>query len=493
MATDLLKNLDDLKGIWTMGGAAMEKTPQTWRDAIKETEWHDLALLALAGQAISFTLRPIPARDLSRIPPLPPLTYPTPPEPAREIIQVLLRTVKVTDNQMTNVIKLLAARGYAVNPIDYLPKNYEQLPEWYHPWEAWFTDDQSLSNRGGSARSSDDASSQPRELDANNWDQWLPSERRQAWLGLRRQQPAVARELFAEKRHAMTAEERFRFLMLLNDDLSADDQLFLEPMLSDRSSKVKQLVTQYLARLGASPCLADDCIEFASYFSVANTDLNGSVKITANPLKTPAQKKRRSLLSSQLSLQSFAVGLKLDSEEALVNSWEHVDPQASEEFVRMVSSSGNDRSIALLARRIESLDGISADALRLLFGRLSSESRRELLPRVLKNDDASFEATIMCCGDMLGEISYREISSTLALKELLKLCRDEKETNPMQRDKLRHGLFSLGLLVDRNAAAETIELFTSIGLFASDPLLSVLKLNTSLPLNDCFSKGVDCE
>ncbi len=159
----------------------------------------------------------------------------------------------------------------------------------------------------------------------------------------------------------------------------------------------------------------------------------------------------------------------------------------------MVSSSGNDKSIALLARRLESLDGISSDALRQLFQRLSPESRRELLPRVLKNDDSSFEATLMCCGNMLGELSYKEISSTLALKELLKLCRDEKENNPMQRDKLRHGLFTLGLLADRNAAAETIELFTSAGLFPSDPLLSVLKLNTCLPLSDVFSKGVDCE
>ncbi len=240
METNLLKHLDDLKGIWTMGGAAMEKAPLPWRDAISETDRHDLALLALAGQAISFAIRPIPTKDLTRIPPLPPLTHPTPPEPAREIIQVLQRTVKVTDHQMTNVIKLLAARGYAVNPIDYLPKNYEHLPEFYHPWEAWLNDDQSLPTKGFSERSSGDAFSQPQDLDSDNWDQWLPSERRQAWLDLRRRQPAAARELFAEKRLALTAEERLRFLMLLNDDLSADDQPFLEPMLTDRSSKVKQ-------------------------------------------------------------------------------------------------------------------------------------------------------------------------------------------------------------------------------------------------------------
>lgn len=481
MTTDLLKNLDDLKGVWIIGGLAQEKSPIAWREAVQHLDHPELGILAIAGQAISFAMKPLPARELVATPTLPKLRLPSPPEPARQVIRYLLRVVKLNEVQMAGVIRLLAARGYAVNPIDYMPRSFAQLPDLYAPWEAWQRAEVTISQQYPTISDA--------EINLENWDSWLPPERRMALMQLRKKDPGAVRELLAVKLATLTAEERFRLLELLAENLSADDQSFLETLIQDRSSKVKQLSQQYLARLGAASCLDEEGNEFVNFFSITNTDLDGSVKVTANTLKTPAQKKRRAILAAKISLQSFAAALKLSCDDQVVSGWDHVDPQASDEFVRIVASTGSEKSVALLARRIESLDGISAESLQMLFERLSPQSRRELLPRVLNNDEASFSATLMCCGDMLGEIPWKLLGSTLAFKELRKISQDESTVNVVKREKLRQGLYALGLLADRVAAEEILKIFTETNLFASDPLLSVLKLNTCLPNNDCVPRG----
>ncbi|MCU0720073.1 MAG: DUF5691 domain-containing protein [Pirellula sp.] len=481
MTTDLLKSIDDLKGIWIIGSSALDKSPVAWKEAVQHLEHPELGLLTLAGQAISFAMKPLPARELVAVPTLPRLRLPSPPEPARQVIRHLLRVVKLNEAQMAGVIRLLAARGYAVNPMDYMPRSFAQWPDLYAPWEAW--------ERAELANSQQSSSINNAEINSENWDQLSPAERRMALMQLRQQNPSVARELLAEKIASLPAEERFRLLELLVVNLSGDDQSFLETLVQDRSSKVKQLSQQYLARLGAAPCLDDDNSEFVNFYSINNTDLNGSVKIAANALKTPAQKKRRAVLAAKISLHSFAAGLKLSSDDQLVTGWDHVDPQASDEFVRIVASTGSEKAVALLAKRIESLDGISAESLQMLFERLRPQSRRELLPRILSNDEASFGATLMCCGDMLGEIPWKQLGPTLAFKELLKISHEEFSANVVKREKLRQGLYALGLIADRIAAEEVLKIFTANNFFASDPLLSVLKLNTCLPYNDCLPPG----
>ncbi len=58
MTVDLLKQLDNLKGCWMMGGSALEKSLPSWRQAVQDDAFPDLALVALAGQAMQFALQP---------------------------------------------------------------------------------------------------------------------------------------------------------------------------------------------------------------------------------------------------------------------------------------------------------------------------------------------------------------------------------------------------------------------------------------------------
>jgi hypothetical protein len=273
-----------------------------------------------------------------------------------------------------------------------------------------------------------------------------------------------------------------RMVELLAEGLSQEDRLLLEGFRKDRSGKVVQLVQKFLGRIGAAEDDADELAEYADFFSVAKRRLRGGYKITANKLKTKSQRKRRSELALKLSLQSFAQVLQLAHVADLVDGWENVDEQATDEFVRMVAGTGSYEATASLASRIKMFDGITAEAFQQLFDRLGRESRRELLPQVLKNDDASLSAAVVCAQGLWGKVPLEQLSSLPALRELKKLVREEVlSTKPTSQEKLRQGLFSLGLLADQSAAAHLMKMFTENNPFASVPMLGTLGLNACLP------------
>lgn len=470
MASDLLKTLDDIKSRWMIGGSALEKVPPSWRAVAASDPHSELVLLALAGQAMQFALQTTPGAEPRTLPPLPGLDLPAPPPEARQQFRNLVRVIKLPDSQIAAVIHLLAARGYVVHPTDYMPKDFHQAPDVYAPWASW--------HRAGELH---EDSYEFDTINADNWDGWMPAERRAALSLLRRKRPEDARKLVAEKVPSLPAEERLRIIQTLGPSLGTEDRALLEGFTNDRSGKVRQLVAQYLARIGAAEDEAAEVAEYAEFFSVAKRRVRGGYKVTAKRLKTNPQRKRRGELAAKLSLRSVAEALQLGNEVELLNGWEHVDDDASDEMVRMVAATGSDQAVSALASRITSLDGISSDAFQLVLDRLSKESRRELIPRVLEYDDASFSATVVCARGLWGEIPFERLKSVRALKELKKLAGEDHSNKTMRLETLRDGLFSLGLLADQAAAMELLELFTGTNLYASDPMLGTLKLNACLP------------
>ncbi len=371
---------------------------------------------------------------------------------------------------MSGIIHLLAARGYAVHPIDYMPKSFSKLPDLYAPWETWYKTDQSETAADVNAT-----------IDSANWDNWLPADRRLALTNLRRRDPAAARNLIGEKASTVAADERLRIIELMSEGLSAEDQQVLESFAEDRSSKVRTLIQKFLARIGVTQDAEADIAEFADFFTVTKKLLSRNIKIAAKPLKTDAQKKRRDELAAMLSVQSFVKGLQLESEAELVNGWEHTDGESSDILVQMIAATGSEQTVTLLASRIYSLRGISPETFKQVFDRMSKESRLALLPRVLENDDPSFAASLTCCQGMLGEIPWNMLESLPALKALITLSKKNSTIKTPAQDKLREGLFALGLMVDQPTAVKLLPEFINENLFASDPMLGVLKLNQCLP------------
>lgn len=473
MVSELLKTLEDVKGHWMIGGSALEKVPPSWRAAAEDDPHPDLALLALVGQAMQFALQASPGGDLQSLAPLPRLRLPTPPPQARQQIRHLVQVTKVSESQMAAIIHLLAARGYVTHPLDYMPKRFDQLPDIYAPWAAW--------QLAGEAH---DEAEQFDAINADNWDAWMPAERRVALSHLRRERPEEARQLVAEKAPSLPADERLRIVETLSETLGPEDQSLLEGFASDRSGKVRQLIARLLARIGAVEDEATEVAEYGEFFTAAKKRLRSGYKITPKRLKTKAQRKRRSELAAKLSLRSFVQGLNLASDMELIEGWEHVDDQATDELVRMVAATGSEQAASALASRIASLDGMSAEAFELLLGRLGNQGRRVLLPQVLQNEDASFSSAVVCADGFWGEIPLEQLKPLRALKQLKKLAEEDLSKETVRQEMCRQGLFSLGLLADQAAATEMLALFTNSGLFASDPMLGVLKLNACLPLGE---------
>ncbi|MEM8736031.1 MAG: DUF5691 domain-containing protein, partial [Planctomycetota bacterium] len=414
MPDDLLVTLQELKKRWMIGGAAIEKLPERWSAIAQSDPSPDAALLAVAGQALQFAVQPVPGDALRTLSPLPQLALPVPPTAARQQIRNLTRVVKLPESQMLVVLEWMANRGYVVHPADYMPTHCERLPDVYAPWVAWQRAEEIQESIEWNAI-----------IDANNWDEWMPAGRRGALDKLRRSDPSAARKLLMEKLASLPAEERFRVVESWSELLSSEDQALLEKFAKDRSGKVRQLIQQYFARIGAVEHDADEVSEYADFFHVAKHPLRAGHQISAKRLKTDAQKRRRSELCSKLSLSSMAQGLGMSSEADLVDGWEHVDVEASDSFVHLVAATGSQETSALLAGKISTLDGIGTEAFQELFNRLNSKSRMGLLPQVMAGDESSFVASILCTGGIDARVPFDRIKSLRPFKELKQLAEQD--------------------------------------------------------------------
>lgn len=470
MTVDLAKQIEALKTEWMIGGGGIDRAPHAWKAALPDDRFPESGLIAIAGQALQFALQPEADTRVKYAPRLPRLALPTPPSEARALIRLLRASKMIDEVHVGRLIQLLTARGYAIHPIDCLPKAFASLPDIYAPWELWLRDE-----------SRANASETSRELQSENWDEWWPADRRAALSILRQQQPEVARALIAEKAPSLPAEERLRVLEVLADGLCVDDRALLDAFAEDRSSKVRLWVHQCLGRIGFPRDESSDIQEYVDFLSISKSILQRKVKVTANRLKTDPQRRRRAELAAKLSLHSVVRGLQLGTEAELITAWEHVDPQASDEWVRMVIATGSEQAVAMLASRISTFDGISAETIHGLFDRLGRTSRLELLPRILANDDACFTSTLTCCKGMFGEIPWTLLEPSRGLKALLQMTKEASTSKPAVLATLREGLFALGLIADRSAAAKLMEVFSRDHLFSSDPLLGIFKLNMCLP------------
>jgi hypothetical protein len=462
-ADALFDQLDPVLIRWTMGGQAVGLAPSAWTNVLGsgESSEAELRLLALTGQYLGLCVAPTPATALTAVSDIPPLTLPLVPSALAPLARRCLKALKESNGQR-DLITLLAARGYAMHPADWMPSRHDDsVPEAYAPWRDW------AEGQAGMAAPSQSAHD---ELNEANWGDWWPAARRMALSQIRLRDPARATALLAAKAAGEGAEARLRLVECLLPGLSEGDVPYLESLSTDRAPKIKALAASLLARLGRGTGTGEDAAELAGFFEVKTKGLLRRTRILgARPIKTPAQRSRRDALFAQVDFGGFAVALGVSADD-LVTLWPFGDDaHADYRFAVFAEQSASAPIIEALYTRLMTESTIDVPVILALKPRLDAAQCSALPGRLLGAKGCSFGTAL----SIIGAGAERDgLIETQAGKALLNAASGETDVTSEMR--------ALALMASQAGARASIDRLVRAGLTESDPRFDLLRLNAAL-------------
>ncbi|MEM8853424.1 MAG: DUF5691 domain-containing protein [Pseudomonadota bacterium] len=459
---ELDEEIDTLKARWMTGGSAVSACPQAWRGVVGE-EAPDLSLLALTGQFTRLATRPQPGGELAERPLLPTLPLPLIPDSARLLLRRALGTKNIVKS---SIISLVAARGFVVSPIDWMPKpGDDQIPDVYAPWGDWV----SMVDAAGSVHT----------ITADNWKDWRPSERHRALLAMRKADPDAAREVLAAVVSAVPPKEKLKLVPILTHGLSEADGPLLSTIARGQDIAAGN-ARELLSRLGSGASLEtgeedpDRVAELAAFFKVSRRKgRRARVVVTATPLKSDAQSRRRSKLVRSFSLDGLAKALGITAGE-FVNGWDFDEDLL--DIGHVVERSATDEDVQVfLARRLKA----SKNHMHQLglIGRLPADQRLAFAKPVIDIDEMTLTATLNLLDPVPGTLPFDVIEQAPPFMQLCDVLADE---NTALEHMLQMGLMNLAYIADREEAQRIIDLFIDLGMMPADPRLTLLRLNAAL-------------
>jgi hypothetical protein len=467
---DLEPFLTRARSAWMAGRSALEYCPAEWRGAVEGAD-AECVLAALTGHATAVLFRPAPATPLDPRPLLPRLALPTLPEHVRLRLRRVMAAQKAGASFERALIDLVAARGFAVHPADWMPSPRDDwAPDVYAPWLDWV--------RAETTPTPESA------FGLETYDRWPWAERRVALAALRERDPAAARAIVAAKAPAEPAERRLKLVEILEANLSQEDCEFLDSLAGDRSDRVQALARAFLARLGRQADTGALAAELAEMLEIGKVGLlRRRTQLVIKTLKAAAQSARRRDLFTQVNLADLAGALGVSEPQFL----ETVPTGVAEDiaaFVQMVAATGSDTARRMLLDRMLAEADFPLVHGRPLGPRLSTEERRALLPRIMERDTDMFETTLALMGRTLGEAPLSALFASpgyAALMDTVEAAVRGDEAKRLHAAKtLEATLNRIALLIDAAAAAELMTWLTASDLSPADPKLDMLHLNAAL-------------
>ena len=464
-----------LRDGWISGGAAFELAPAEWKEVAiaASPDEQERRLLAIAAQALDVALRPAAPTTLRRRPPLPVLALPMLPERLRPLLRAALKYA--ADARLkTRVAALVASRGYALHPMDWMPAATDQeSPKIYAPWVDW----QAGADSGKQSRRED--------LTAQTWDDFYPAARRSALIDLRRSTPALARTLIETKGASEPAEIRLALIELMRFGLGVDDVPFLKSLSADRSGKVREMAGRLLARLGEHGNPAGDGSEhpIAELAAFIEEGKSGFIRrrTTYAPIKpkSQAQQARRADLFATCYFGDLVAHFG-KTEPDFIGAWQFgVDDGADLLLVRMVAVSGGDAAVASLADLLVAAGGRLAILVLHLMVRLDSGRKRVLIGQIL-NDAQNLAALNLVEGAEAGWLEWSDLAKGKALSALRSAVSGDNDV--MKRNAEQY-LETVGFLAKPVTAEKLIDEVVAAGLPPVSPALGLLRLNAALAEN----------
>lgn len=467
--------LSALKTSWMTGGSAAGSAPSAWRDVVAgaTAAEAELRLVAIAGQALQMGYRPSPPSGLQPRKDLPQLALDLIPDAVRPLFR---RAMKQADGQglQRGVLALLAARGHAAHPADWLPASgADTVPDIYAPWQDWVS-------------AADQTAEQVLdELTEDTWELFYPAERRMTLKAIRLVSPERARDLLAAKAGDEPAERRVSLIEIMAVNLTEADAEYLESLAADRSGKVRALAAGYLARLGRTAA-GDADQELADFIKSGRSGLlRRQTVYVPNKLKSPAQHARRHEVFEQSSLEGLASALGASPGDVAAHWTFGADETADRDFVALAVRTASDEVMIVLQQRLLDNRNAAADFLGLVSTRLGSDQRRASALAAMTSHHDPLLTALACAGDDLGWVPAAAIFGTAALKSLQRDIRaaskDEGGAKGAALERsIDNCLFQLGLMASSEAARALIDDLSSSGLLAADLRFDTLRLNANL-------------
>ena len=458
--------LTNLRAAWTRGRPTRDVEPSAWRSAAGDDD--ELAALALAGHALDVISRPSPAALLAARRPLPALSVPLLPERLRPRFRRVLRDAQSWRHGTAQLVQLVAARGYAAHPTDWMPGADDAwTPRAYAPWQDWLRGEQA-------ANRSDNA-----DITAETYAELSWSERQQALRSLRAAKPADALAIIETRSAGEPAERRLNLVGLLSNRLSEADARFLESLAADRSERVRDLARKLLARLNIGRDTDALASELAAMLEFGKTGLlRRRYRLRLNPLKNSAQQARRRELFALVSPAALARALGT-TELQLFEAVPDGDAADVAALVSAVAETGTDDAVRVLAELLMA-DEDSQRRATPLFVRLTREGRSALLPSALRHDDGTLGMPLLLVDDALGELPLSAFAGSAALSAAMTGAAERDRENAGPTHRLDQALFAFGLLLDAPGARALLAQLVGVGLSPVDPLVDLLHFNAAL-------------
>ncbi|MDO4895723.1 MAG: DUF5691 domain-containing protein [Moraxella sp.] len=462
-------------------------------DMSKWGEWGELATIvqnsphptltqiAFMSQYEQMRYAPAPSTPLTRAFDLPKLRTPILPTSLHHLAKQVFKHCYDDTVQMVRLLDFIHERGYVVPPTVWLPpKNLlahldemnceSKLPDDYLAWCAWV---------GG-----DDGTNAYTELTDETWDDFYPAQRREILRQWRNTDPKSALDLIVKFAPKEPADKRFDLVEVLSVNLSDDDKPFLQSLQKDRSQKVKQLASTYLARLGEfddKDTLTDEL------FDELEIGVSG---IVFKPTKNNKLRKNRFEKLQKVNLFALAQKFDLSLGEFLLawdfdgnNKQSGYDDNNHEFFERMVSIISDDELISIVNPLLKIIDKKGYDGYdfySLIRSRLPLVIRQEYMyKKFVKGEEFNQLLRFMpngldlTFGALKVSSSYKKLIATLERWQ-------QKNSGYIENWHMTNEFFALGLLLNQDTAKECLAHLEYMGVIKTDPVLATLHFNALL-------------
>ena len=470
---DLPMAVDAMERVWAGGGRAASAAPPAWRDAVGNAtgDEAELRLLALAAQAARLALRPVPEGDAPARAPLPRLALPTMPEGVRGRFRAATGSFATAP---ALAVELVAARGWSVHPLDWMPPLDGNAPALYRPWIEWRASEAPV----------------PERLTEETWDELTPAPRRMMLHDLRGTDPAAARSVLEAKLASRPAEERAELVCVMRAGLSDEDAEFLRSLATDRSGRVKEEAARLLARLdaGEGDTNADAIRALIEPRTSGLLRRRRGFRL-AKAMRSDARLARRTMAAlHEGSLRGVAAALGATTGEFVAGwEWGEGDPQHDTDIASMIARTGSDGDVAATVDAVIASDAVPHRALLPMLSRLDAPSWVRLRERLLARspDDAGGPV-----GDLMAVLTslpdgVRALGTAPAdavtRSGLLAWLRTPDPKGAAYDRRPADALAFLGLVASREGAGAALAAMEAAGRPRADPELALLRLNASLP------------